>query len=237
MFENLERLDFERHKGLRFKPARNFGFATSLASAPLSASEMVDAAKHYPIVFSTEGPLLPVAMLSLKGGDNAFVDDRGDWLASYVPMHVARYPFILGDTENLANFVVMIDRAAPHFAADDGEPLFTEDGEYGPTLAKAREFLKAFQSKIVATQELLAPLAETGVLTMQRLDLERSDGTKALIEGVRAVDQKKLAELDDATLAGWVRSGLIVVITTHLGSLKNFASLAERQGVIRAGAA
>lgn len=230
MFDNLEALDSAKHKDLRFKPASDFGFAAGLASAPLSASEVVAASKCFPVVFSTEGPLLPLAMLSVKEGVNGFVDDAGKWLAPYVPAHVRRYPFILGNTDTPDNYTIMFVPGAPHFADPDGEAVFTADGERGPTLKKAVDFLTAFQQEIAATEKMLAPLAEAGLLTVQRLELADFEGKTASIEGVRAVDREKLTALDDKTLAGWVRDGLMIVIDAHLASLNNFVALTARQG-------
>ncbi len=229
MFTNLENLDSDRHRKMRFKPVADCRFAASLASAPLSATEVAEAAKHYPLVFSTEGPLLPMALFSLKEGANAFVDAAGKWLAPYVPAHVRRYPFILGNTDVPGKFIVALDRDAPHFSDPGGEPLYTEDGEMREVLSEAIKFLKLFQEEVAATEKLLAPLADSGVLALQRIDLTKADGGKSSFDGVRAVDQEKLKALDDATLAAWVRGGLMALVHAHLSSLGNFNALAERQ--------
>ena len=230
MFDNLEALDSDKHSDLRFTQAGDFGFASGLASAPLSASEVVAASKCFPVVFSTEGPLLPLAMLSVKEGVNSFVDGEGKWEAPYVPAHVRRYPFILGNTDTPENFTIMFVPGAPHFADPGGEALFTADGERGPTMSKVVDFLTAFQQEIAATEILLAPLEESGVLSVQRLELADFEGKTTSIEGVRAVDREKLTALDDKTLAGWVRDGMMVMIDAHLASLNNFIALAARQG-------
>ena len=239
MFENLEPLDPKKHKDLRFSQADSFKFAAAVSSAPLSASEVVDAAKVFPVAFAPEGPLLPMAVFSVKEGENAFVDAEGEWQAAYIPAHIRRYPFILGNTDTPDSFSVMFVPDAPHFkdSGDVSERLFTEDGEQGTTLTKATEFLTTFQTEIIATEKLLTPLAETGVLTLQRLDLSNAEGKTTSIDGVRAVDREKLMALDDATLAGWVRSGLMVVIDAHMASLKNFAVLTGRQGEAASGKA
>ena len=227
--ETMEALEAGKHMGLSFTPAADFRFAAGLASAPLSGSEVVEAARHFPVVFSTGGPLLPLALLSLKEDANAFVGPEGEWLAPYVPAHVRRYPFILGNTDEPETFAIMLDRGAPHFAGAGGELLYAEDGTQGPALTQALALLKAFQEEIAATEKLLEPVAR--VLTMQRLDITRADGTKASIDGIRAVDREQLAALDNATLAGWVRGGLMALIDAHLASLANMAALAKRQGV------
>ena len=230
MFDNLEALDTDKHKDLRFTQARDFGFSAGLASAPLSASEVVEAAKCFPVVFPTEGPLLPLAMLSVQEGVNSFVDAGGKWLGSYVPAHVRRYPFILGNTDTPDNYTIMLDPKAPHFTDPGGEALFADDGERGPTLNKVVEFLSAFQQEITATEQLLKPLDEAGILTVQRLELADFEGKTATIEGVRAIDREKLFALDDAVLAGWVRDGMMNMIDAHLASLNNFVALTARQG-------
>lgn len=233
MFDNLETLDFEKHKDLRFSPASDFRFAAGLPSAPLSASEVVEAAKYFPVVFATEGPLMPLALFSVREGENAFVKDDGEWQAAYIPAHIRRYPFILGNTDTPDNFAVMLVPDASHFT-DGGEvreKLFMENGEQGTTLTKAVEFLSTFQSEIIATEKLLEPLLDTGVLTMQRIELSDAEGKSMSFDGVRAIDKDKILELDDATLAGWVRGGLMVIIDAHLASLRNFSTLAQRQGV------
>ena len=233
MFENIEALDPEKHKDLRFSPNDNFSFAAAQSSAPLSASEVVEAAKHFPVVFSTEGPFLPLALFSVRDGENAFVNDDGEWLAPYVPAHIRRYPFILGNTDTPDNFSVMFVPDAPHFTAEGGvnERLFVEDGEKGTTLTMAVEFLTTFQNEIGATEKLLQPLLDTEVLTMQRIELSNAEGKSVSFDGVRAIDKEKIVELDDATLAGWVRGGLMVIIDAHLASLRNFSTLAHSQGV------
>jgi len=63
MFETPEPLYAENHKDLRFSPASDYHFAAAVTSAPLSASEVVEASKAFPVVFATEGPLLPLALL------------------------------------------------------------------------------------------------------------------------------------------------------------------------------
>ncbi len=233
MFENLEPLDPEKHKDLRFSSASDYRFAASVPSAPLSASEVVEAAKAFPVIFATEGPLLPLALLSAKQGENAYIDADGTWLAPYVPAHIRRYPFILGNTDDPDNFTVMVAPDAPHFNATGtvSERLFNQDGEKGPTLTKAMEFLGAFQKEVAATEKLMQPLAEKDVLSMQKLDLTDAEGKTVSFDGVRAVDRDKMKLLDDATLAGWVRDGLMTIIEAHLGSLKNFATIAARQNI------
>lgn len=230
MFKSVEALDASKHASLTYKGVPGYAFARELASAPLAAAEMADAARHYPIVFSGEGRLLPVAVLSLKRGEAPFVTEKGDWAVDYVPAHIRRYPFVLGETGSAERFLVMIDRAAAQFSADDGERLFV-DGQAPAdgVVERAKQFLAQFQRQLVQTETLLRPLEETGVLVARQFTVTRGEQTEVAVSGFRQVDAEALAKLDDATLAGWVRSGLMAVVIAHLHSLANAERLLRRQ--------
>jgi len=228
MFITPEAIDIQKHAALRFQPVDHYAFAETLTVAPISAFEVTEAGKYYPLIFPTEGPPTLLALFSLNTqGRNHFIDANGQWTVPYVPAHVRRYPFALGGTEPKAQrMVLMLDRAAPHFQGD-GELLFTADDKLGPTLEKALNFLKNFQQHMLTTEKLLQPLQETGILVQRRMELKRQGQVIGQTPAFRTVDPKKLSELDDATLAGWVRNGLLAVIYAHLHSLSNVQALAD----------
>lgn len=95
MFENVQVLDSTKHSNLKFKNVQSFAFAGDLTMVPLSYTELARATWYYPTVFSPQGSPFPQALLSIKQGENSFVDDNGRWQADYIPAHVRRYPFIL----------------------------------------------------------------------------------------------------------------------------------------------
>lgn len=221
MFEEIQQLDSKAHADLRFDPQPHYGFATSVVSAPLAVSEMAATASSFPIVFPNGGKLLPVALMALSRGRNLFVSDSGEWLDDYVPAHIRRFPFILQETSVTQRYVVAIDPSAPQFSTDgDFQPLFNEDGEVPEdgVLAKAKAFLLQFQKEILITEKLLAPLEQHGVLVEQVFNVTRDGKTEVAVDGFRMVDMSKVAELDDAVLAAWTRSGLMGVIYAHLHS-------------------
>jgi hypothetical protein len=105
MFTSLEALDSTRHKALRLGTT-DYAFARDLTTVPLSLSEVVPASRSYPIVFA------PQALLSLRTGGNLFVTEDGRWPdGAYVPAHVRRYPFILGQQpETLQGILTFLTR-------------------------------------------------------------------------------------------------------------------------------
>ncbi len=149
MFQNAKPLDKVRHKNLKFTPQSNYLFARQLPVSILGASELVDASKHFPIVFWDTGnknmPTLPQALMSIEKDKNAFVDEDGSWKAGYVPAHIRRYPFILGQLQDQERFAVMIVEDALHFQNEAGSPIIDEDGEGSEILKKATEFLATYK--------------------------------------------------------------------------------------------
>ena len=228
MFDKLEPLDRKAHKSLRFTPSPNFSFADKLSVSPIAAPEAGEASKSYPLVFSPEGPLVLFALLSLRPDVNAFVDAKGECQGAYVPLHVRRYPFILGQTPKADTWTIMIDRDAPHWKNKKGEPLFGDENKESPVIAQASKLLQGFQRDMNATQRLLQPLADKGVLEKRRFSFNR-DGKPVPVPGeFRAVDAKKLAALDDTTLAAWTRNGLMGLVFAHLHTLSNVRRLLPR---------
>lgn len=234
MFENVQALDARQHADLRFTGVAGFAFARDVTHAPLSASEVGLAARYFPIVFTGTGRLVPQALMSVRKGVNPFVRDDGSWRVDYVPAHIRRYPFVLGETGQAERYVVMIDRAAPQFASGEGDPLFDADGKEaeGGIVQRAKEFLTRFQRELIETERMLAPLEEHKLLVSRRIDVTRDGKTETAVHGFRLIDTERLAGLDDAVLAGWVRSGLMALIHAHLLSLNNTQSLLKRDAEV-----
>ena len=236
MFVKPEPLDKTKHADLRYAPVKNFKFAAKQPSAPIPAGEMIEAARHYAIVFpdgAEKGKLLPQALFSMRAGDNAFVQKDGKWAAPYIPAHIRRYPFVLGELEEPGQYTIMLDVEAPHFKGKKGESLMakkagSEDLEVTEIIVQAREFLSRFQQELDATAKFLEPLQESDVLVPRSVEV-KVDGKEAKLSGFRLVDTEKLAKLDDAVLGEWTRSGLLSVIYTHLHSLGNVRELARLQ--------
>lgn len=226
MFKKIQPLSSDAHQDLRFSRINSFDFARTVLTAPLTASEFFMAAQVFPIVFPSEGTA-PLSLFALNQKTNCYVANEGAWTGSYVPAHIRRYPFILANNDqNDAedNFVVCIDTDAPHFAAGEGDPMFTADGKPADVTQNAIKFLQQFQKELNITQEICQDLESQQVLIERKIAIEK-DGQKNIIGGFRCVDMEKINALEDAVLAKWVRNGLMGIITTHLQSLGNLQSL------------
>lgn len=223
-------LDREKHRGLRFAPAKGFAFAAEEMACPVVVGEAALVARDIPIVFS-KADHMPLAVLGLKPGHNAYVDmkgrAKGKWLGRYVPAHFRRYPFMLARQEKAPEkdgkqlFTVMADLAAPHFAASKGTPLFDEQGQPTEVLQQAQKTLMNLQQQFVRTQYCAKQIADAGLLVERGLAAKTAEGKALALEGLMMVDTKKLAELPGEKLAELRKSGALTLVYAHLMSLSN----------------
>ena len=225
MFEHIEPLQKIKHKELKISPANNYDFARNLTSVPLSYSEIIMASKYYPIVFSIGESPVPMALLALKEAENTFVNKDGKWTVPYIPVHIRRYPFILGRTDDKDNYVVCIDIDAPHFSKDQGKLIYTEKGDLSDEISRTMEILKQYQKEMKDTLRIFKPLLDNELLTDKKVSAGAKDKKKDLIRGFRAVDTDKLEQLDNDILGSWVKQGVMGLVYAHLHSMDNFRKL------------
>lgn len=219
MFDDVVALNKEKHCEKAVRREASFDFARAVTSAPLGISEVDKVAREMPIVFTKDGPLVPVAQLGFRRDDNMFVDEEGKWLGNYIPAHVRRYPFVLGEIGSEQEYKVMVVRSAL-VDKTEGEPLFLEgSGGEGPLVRKAKELLIAFQKELQRTAKLCASLREHDVLVDRVLQVGPGKKLLGQVTGAQLVDWQRVCELDDATLADWTRSGLMSLIINHLNSI------------------
>lgn len=228
MFKNIEVLDSSKHQALKLETITDFNFARQQTFAPISYTEMIIAAREYPIVFpkateDTQNPL-PNVLLGL-GGANQFINEQGQWTGRYIPAHFRRYPFILGNTEQEGNFAVMMDADSSNLSNETGVPLFDGDGKQTETLTQITDFLVLFQQEAVLTIELVSSLRGAGVLIEQQIQRQIDGKDQAAVIGFEVVDPEKLNAVDESQFIQWRKQGLLPLIYAHLASLINIREL------------
>ena len=224
MFENVVALDSKVHANYKMISSEGFSFAQNVLGAPLSMTEVVKASREFPIFFPTTGKFLPVAQMGYQKDANLYVDEKGEWTARYKPAHIRRFPFILGEKKEAGEYVIMVDkeRISPK---GDGQALF-EGGKVpeGGIVDRARQFLIDFQKELEQTEALLKPLQDADILVQKVYTIRKGEDVLGSVRDLQVIDTEKLSALDDATLAKWVRSGLMGIIMAHLHSLDNWNS-------------
>ena len=229
MFKHTELLDSIKHQHLKLTPINDFNFAKQQILAPISYTEIMLAAREYAIVFpkTTEGESngLPVIVLGLHK-TNQFVNAQGQWTAQYIPAHVRRYPFILGNNGQTDSFNVMIDTDSPNLSTEQGEALFDKEANQTQTLKNIVHFLSVFQQESMATNAFVKSLRDADVLTERQIQQQIDGKDHVSLVGFEVIDQDKLNAVSDSQFIEWRKQGFLPLIYALLASLDNIKQLA-----------
>jgi SapC len=224
-YTNPIALNSETHRNLKIKPSsEGLKFSGNTNSVLLAGVEFPEACKHFPIVFAkvAEQQVLPVALLGFRDLENLFVDASGQWTSAYVPAYVRRYPFVLGKAGTGEQLAVCIDESYPGFGADEGQPLFNDEGEPTEYLKGVLAFLQDYQAQLERTDKFLQALRECDLLVEVAANVNLAGGESVSLAGLMMVDERKLQALPEEQILRLFRSGDLAWVFSHLISLSNF---------------
>ena len=191
---------------------------------------MPAASQFFPIVLPGQESFGPVALFSMEEGVNPYVDDQGQWKVHYIPLCLRLYPFIMARVADKEagqdKFVLCLDRESDFLSTEEGEPLFTEQGELSELVLNTFETLKIYQQELSTTQNLFSQLAEKGVITDQKFEFQVNGQSKS-IEGFKGIDMEILTSLDDESIASLVKNGTMLLVYCHLQSVSNLPLVAS----------
>ena len=225
MYKNLVVLDKEKHKELKISPLENLFFAKATTHIPLTAMEVAQVAKNFPIVFTADETPALLALVSL-GGENLAINSEGKWITNYVPSFLRRYPFSLASTkENPEQKVILMDEDATIISKTKGKQLFKKSGEKSDVLNHAIDFLTSHQKQVETTEAVVKMIAQTGILETREISVGEGEEKKVLVNGFQVVSREKFHNLSDDILADWTRKGIVGLIEAHLQSLENIQQL------------
>ena len=216
----------EYHAGKRLLPQPSYEHARSVPLVPLCGAELSLAAQEFPICFASDGAgITPAALLYPEPGGNAFVGADGSWLASYIPAAFRAYPFALARKEGTDEMVLCLHEAAA-LSDTDGEPLFTESGEPGAVVLKARDFFIEIERNRAATAVACAALAKRNLLVPWPLQIDKGDGnTVSSPLSLLKLDEAAFNALDEPGVAELWQAGAFPVAYAHMLSLGRMAHL------------
>ena len=225
-------LDRERDRQLKINSTEmDWSIAADLNALFVLGVEFADICREYPILFVPAGAddkgqatVAPVAAFGLRPGENLFLQGSR-WRGVYIPALLRIYPFSLGRLEGGGANVLCIDRAWKGLSHSDGMPLFGDDGAPGDHLVAMNRQLETIETEVQRTHALCRMLMQKSLLREMRFDAELPGGEKLQAEGFLAIDEDKLAKLDDAELVQLHRSGALGLIHAHQISLGNMRKL------------
>ena len=167
MFKKVVPVTKENHSHLFVKGTDNFLFAKDFHIAPIALKEFFRATAYYPIIFLEEPSskeFRPVALLGLQEGENLYIDDQGKWLVPYVPAAIRRYPFTLAPTQDPNQFLICVDEESELVGTEEGNPLFTADGELSETMEHVRKYLTELHQMEQFTHQVCKELKDMNLV-------------------------------------------------------------------------
>jgi hypothetical protein len=238
LYRQPQLLDSNVHRHKKLQPLSDYSITKGMHAVFLTATEFPHAGLDFPIIFVNTGERLadgramisPVALLGLVANENLHLDGTR-WDARYLPAFIRRFPFLTAGVQGSASPGVFVDASWSGFSDTDGEPLFDADGKPTATLTRAVEFLQRFDEEQQRTRLFCTRIVELELLKEMQADATLPNGEKLKVEGFLTVDEEKLTTLPDATVLELHRSGMLMLVQSHLMSLINVRHLVERKAV------
>lgn len=223
-------LEKTRHAKSAISRDVGLGFAKATNSVTLNVLEFIEAAKHYPIVFSAAEKPSPLAILGFEK-ENYFVNAEGKWRdGAYVPAYVRQYPFIFFENAEEQKFFLCVDEKAPQFHANGKEgamPLFNEDGSPSPLSNQALEFCTSYYRHHAITSNFTDDLVKHELLVPYQSQMKTASGRVASLSGFMMIDEKALNNLSDEVFLEFRKKGWLAFIYLALASASNWNRLSN----------
>jgi hypothetical protein len=225
---NPQPITLDRHLKAGVNELTGLHFARPTNSIPLNAIEFQEAARSYPIVFTSGAEPMPVVLVGLEN-ENYFLDISGRWRQDcYIPAYVRKYPFALMESPDRQQWILCIDEGAQNFASSSPvHPFYAEDGKPGEIAQRALDFCSAFQQHYRFTRDFVQGLMEQKLLVDRVSTLTLPDGSNVNLRGFMTIDEEKFQKLPDDIYLEWRRLDWISLIHTCLMSQANWKYLAS----------
>jgi len=200
-------------------------------------SEYRSVQAYYPIFFRKDadtGQFFSVAVFGFQEKENLFLSNN-KWDAPYIPLSIARQPFLIGlqkvneDGEVKEQRVIHIDLDHPRVNEEEGEALFLEFGGNTPYLDTAADILEILHHGIIDNKQFIDLLIEHELLESFTLDVALNDESKHQMVGFYIINEDKLNELSSETLASLHSDGYLQAIYMTIASQSNIRSLLNKK--------
>ena len=218
MYKNLEILDKQKHKDIKFDNQDSIEIAKKIGFVPVGVAEILDMSCFAPVIITADDKAEFAAFTGISEEVNIYSKE------AYVPRFVKSYPFLnvtAKDENDNLNEVIGIDNA--DFTGEDKEvSIFNEDGELNEIANEKIENVRELNRQRAISKRIIEQLKENDLLLKRDFKVKVNDEERTLLNEFYIVDREKLLKLDDETIASWARKGWMSLIDAHIKSLGNF---------------
>lgn len=234
LYNTLEPLSSNVHSKMRVRQIDKAPALATTHAIPATVDEFTLLARHYPIIFAIGETPVPLALMGLNEGVNAFIDENGKPLDQrlYVPAYIRRYPFLLArlrpESDELSLCFDPTSGAIGEF--EEGELLFVDDGQPSKATQAILQFCEQFETAGQRTAAFVDDLQKSGLLMDGEVAIQPEGAAQPFVyRGFKMVDEEKLRDLRGDELRKFNQSGLLALIHAHLFSLSQIRDLFQRQ--------
>lgn len=234
LYDALEPLSSTVHGKMKIRGVEKAPTVGTTHAIPATVDEFPLLARHYPIIFAVGDEPVPLVLMGLTEGVNAFMDENGKAIEPnlYVPAYIRRYPFLLArlkpDSDELSLCFDPTIGAIGDF--EEGEPLFEENGEPSKATKSILQFCEQFETAGQRTSAFVQDLKKADLLMDGEVSIQPEGAPQPFTyRGFRMVDEEKLREMRGDDLRKFNQSGLLPLIYAHLFSLSQIRDLFARQ--------
>jgi hypothetical protein len=218
-------LNKEIHRDLKVDGRSSAAYGDNRRFVQVIVKEFGQLLVHYPILFSKDaqtGQFYCGAVLGFDEGENLFLNEWQD-REFYRPLMLQRGPFFAQGPD------VAIDLDDPRVGAEDGKPLFTDQGQPTRYLQSIIWAFQDLEPGIQMTKLFIARLLELKLIEPVDLEVELSDGSIRRCIGLYTIDQEMLLRLSDEVVVELYRRGYMRLIHYMIASQKQVAVLARKK--------
>lgn len=211
---------------MRISAPDTYLFAAKTNSVPLALTEFELGCRYYPIVFSSQGPSLPIAILGFDHEENIFIESDGRWMAgTYIPAYVRKFPFIFSHDTEKDVFTLCIDSSC--LTEEDGTEIY-ESGKPSKTVEAAIDFSKNFQAAWTESEEFVRVLNQHELLVEKKANVEYSSGMKSSQVGFKVIDKDKFnALIASGNVPELLNPAVLSGVYAHFVSMNNYQTLLD----------
>ena len=234
---NIIPISKDTHREWSYVGLANYAHTQKDSVAPIIMAEIGRVVNTNPIVFlensDNDDTVGLYSLQSLTPELNLMINDKGQWLADYIPARYRSLPFVLAsDTtgkigdDKLLCFVDNFNCVAEKFDRESTK-IFNDDGDMSDDMKRVFKFLQAIDQNEHQTKIALASIKKAGVLHDWTLSLKLKDGERKMT-GLKKINMEKLKGLSGKALQELNKSGgLDICFASHfsLNSLENLKKL------------
>jgi hypothetical protein len=228
---DIKAIDNKHHSKLKIKSNPSLIQSKGRHFAPLVVHEFVNACQEFPIVFikdSSTGQFKSIALLGLVPDENLFFNDGG-WLGSYVPQALSLYPFLIHQEKDSDKAVLCFDESSSLINKKVGDELFNKKGEHNEWLINKGQAVVEYVEKSYATTNFIKLLLEHELLSSQTLSIKLDGQEEYSLNGLYAIDEKRLNTLPDENFLAIKKAGALPAIYAALISMQSINNLAQKK--------